>query len=143
MCINRNHRDLCFGDACPCAVDAFGIDNHLHGDARAPESDCSGVKLDNFSHVDGSLKIDAIDTRGYPSMETVVTRLDVARLVDMGEDDAAENGALMVRIARHHEDAQCKPRSFDRWKISGHSGDGSAQRSAHRVDAFEKLPAHK
>ena len=48
-------------------------------------------------------------------------RLDVARLVDMRQDDAAEDRALVVRVARHHQDAQREMRLVDGGEL-GHDG---------------------
>ena len=66
---------------------------------------------------DWRLEVDAIHARRHPSVQSVPPCLDVASLIDVREDDAAEDRALMVRVARHHQHAQCKIRLSNRGKI--------------------------
>jgi len=78
------------------------------------------VELNDLADMDRGLEVHAIHRRRHPAMQPVPSRLDVSRLVDVRQNDAAEDGSLVVRVARHHEHAQRKPWGFDRGEVCGH-----------------------
>ncbi len=113
MFIDGNHGELRLGDARPCSIESLCVDHDLHRDARPSEPNRACVKLDDLADLYGSLEIHPIDRCSHPAMEAVPAGLDVARLVDVGEDDASKDCPLMVGVARHHQNAQRKSRRFD------------------------------
>src|SRR4029077_16621735 len=52
---------------------------------------------------DGLVERDLVHGYGDHHFEALTAGLDGPGLVDVGEDDAAEDGALRVGIARHHQ----------------------------------------
>lgn len=109
----------------PGSVHPLRVDDDLHGDRRTPEPDRAGLELHHLADVDGRLEVHAIDAGRHPAVQPVVPRLDVARLVDVGEDDAAEDRALVVGVPGHHEHAERQAWLGDGWEFGRHARDGS------------------
>ncbi len=76
------------------------------GDGLGAFADGGGVEIDDVAQVDGGFEVDAIERGGDPAVGSVLASLDEAGLVDVGEDDAAEDGAVVVGVAREGGDAE-------------------------------------
>ena len=123
--IHRHHGELRLGHARPCAVEALCIDNHLHRHRTATKFDGARLKLDDLTDKHRCLEIYAIDRCGHPAMNPVAARFDLSSLIDMGQNDAAEDRALVIGVARHHEHAQRKFRNIHRGKLCSHRSNGT------------------
>lgn len=87
---------------------AFGLDIDADGDALGALARCAGVEVDDVADLDGGVEVDALDGGGDPSVGPVASGLDESGLVDRAEDDAAEDGAVVVRVHRAGHDAERK-----------------------------------
>lgn len=102
--IDRNEYDLRFGHADRSAgLTTQGIDNDLNTDGGGAELRRGGVKRDDIADFDGAFELNAINRDGDKAVPAMTERFDESRLVDQRHDDAAEDGALGVRIAGHHD----------------------------------------
>ena len=88
----------------------LGHDLDAHGDRRPPESH-AGLEPDHVADQDRLLELDAVDGDGDDlGVRRAAAEGDLAAggggpgHVDVGEDDAAEDGAVRVGVPWHHDD---------------------------------------
>ena len=86
---------------------ALGFDDHLHRDRGAAHAQGLGEEAHQVAHEDGGVEDDLPHGhRHQPAGEgDVMMGFDRARLVDIGEDDPAEDGAQGVRVLGHQDHA--------------------------------------
>jgi hypothetical protein len=87
-------------------VVAFGADFDLDGDGLGAQASGLGEEVDDVAESDGCAEVDAVDGGGDPAVVAVAAGLDESGLVDVAEDDAAEDGAVLVGIAGHGDHAE-------------------------------------
>jgi hypothetical protein len=105
--VDRDEDDLGAGHGDAVAGgEAFGFDFDGDGDGFGAFADGGGVEIDDVAQVDGGFEVDAVERGGDPAVGSVFASLDKAGLVDVGEDDAAEDGAVVVGVARESGDAE-------------------------------------
>ena len=99
--------DLGLGDLDPAgaAGAALGLDGHLDGDRGAAAAQRLGVEADQVADEDRRVKDHLAHGDGDQAPGRVPMRLDRARLVDVRQDDAAEDGAQGVGVLGHHDHA--------------------------------------
>jgi hypothetical protein len=104
---------------------ALGLDADVHRDRGPPEADQAGREADDVADQHGLLELDAVDrhrdqVRDRPAgQDDLAAAADRPRLVDVAQQDAAENGhvhgvvrvarygsEVWVRVARHHDDLE-------------------------------------
>jgi hypothetical protein len=88
--------------------ESLGLNIDLDGDTCAADANGTRKEVDGVAHVDRAFELDAVDGDGNPSTLPVSSGLKVCSLVDVGEDDAAEDRAVGIRVAGHGHDAECE-----------------------------------
>jgi acyl-CoA thioesterase YciA len=84
---------------------ALGLDEDVHRDRGVADAERAGEEADQVADEDRGVKYDFAHRDGDDAARTGAMRFDRARLVDVGEDHAAEDGAQGVGVLRHHDDA--------------------------------------
>lgn len=104
---DSDHRDSGAGDsdggAGEIALD-FNIDEN--GDTGRAETFGACIEVDDVAKLDGGDEIDAIHGGGDPAVDAMAAGLDEAGLIDIAEDDAAEDRAVLIGVAGHGDDAE-------------------------------------
>src|SRR5262249_34866472 len=101
--------DLGLGDVQHLAA-TVRLDADVHGDRGAAEADRPRQEADHVADQHRLLELDAVDGDGDQERlraagpDDLTPRPDGTRLVDVAQDHAAEDGAVRVRIPRHHHD---------------------------------------
>src|SRR5215204_5516727 len=100
--------DLGLGDleALARAAVALGLDDDADGDGGGADAQRLRVEADEVADEDGLVEDDLAHGDGDEALDAgAAVRLDRPGDVDVTEDDAAEDGALRVRVARQQRDA--------------------------------------
>src|SRR5262249_39664882 len=84
---------------------AKGLDRYLRGDGRRPDAQRFGPEAHQIADLHRLMEHHLVHGDGEHHAAALPARFDGAGLVDVGEDDAAEDGAVRVGVARHHEHA--------------------------------------
>ena len=87
-------------------VESFRFHFDADGDAALSHADGRGEEVDDVADLDGGLELDAVDRRGDPAVDPVAAGLHEPSLVDVAEDDATEDGAVLVGVFGHGDDPQ-------------------------------------
>src|SRR6266851_4992556 len=99
--------DLCLRDedfpSEVVAADRF--DDHLRGDGCVADAESLGPEAHQVADEHRLVKYDLVHRYGDHELAALPACFDRTGLVDVREDDAAEDGAVRVRVARHHENA--------------------------------------
>src|SRR5438105_1941204 len=106
--VHRHVDDLGFGDlnALARAAVALGLDDDADGDGGGADARGLGVEADEVADVDRLVERDLAHGDGDEALDACApVGLDRAGDVNVAEDDAAEDGALRVGVARQQRDA--------------------------------------
>lgn len=107
--VDRDHRDFSMRDRNGFAgAEAFGFNFDTDRDALGALTDCCCEEVHDVTHVDGGFELNAVERGGDPAVCPVAAGFDEARLVDVAEDDAAEDRAVVVGVAGKGGDAECE-----------------------------------
>lgn len=91
---------------------ALRVDAHVDGDGGASASRGPSREREHVAEAHRLMELDRLDRDGDPAMAAMAPRLDVARLIDEGEDHAAEDAPLVVRVLGRGEASEGKPPSL-------------------------------
>ena len=83
----------------------FRIDRNSNGDRGRANPDGFGVETDQVADKDRGYELYFANRDGHKLPVGMLVRLDNAGLVDVTQDDPAEDRPEGVDIARHHPDA--------------------------------------
>ena len=93
-------------DALGCAAVAFGFDDDADGDRSCADADGAGVEADEVADEDRMVKDDLAHRHRDETLDlSAAVRFDRARDVYVTQNDAAEDRALRVGVARQERDA--------------------------------------
>ena len=81
-------------------------------DTRSSEPSRLRAEVHDVADLNGGEELDAVDDRRDPTVGTVPTSLDVASLIDMRQNDAAEDRTFVICVPWHHHDAKGGGRNF-------------------------------
>lgn len=85
---------------------ALSFNFNLHGDAACAKPGRTRVKRDDISQVYGLLELNAIHSDCDPLVYTVSSSFNKARLVDIAQNHATEDGAVLVGVLGHGDNPQ-------------------------------------
>lgn len=88
-----------------------GSDLDADRDGRLPNTDELSVKGDEVADEDGFQKVHLLHGNRHNPLCALEACLLRSGLIDVGKDDASENGASWIGIAWHHQDSGLRLRS--------------------------------
>ncbi len=110
--VNGDVNDFGFGDADAVAggsAVAFGFDDDADGDGSCADANGLGVEANEVADEDRFVKDDfAHGDRHEARYSRVAMSFDCARHINVAQDNAAEDRALRISIARKQSDADCR-----------------------------------
>lgn len=105
--IDRDHGEDGGGDGDALGSgEAFDLNLDTDGDTLGAGASGEGVEIHDIAGVDRGFEIHTIDTGRDPAVAAVAGGFDKGGLVDVGENDAAEDGAVVVGVFGLGEDAE-------------------------------------
>ena len=84
----------------------LGFHVNPDGDTGGALAGGGGVEVHGVSEMDRGFEIDAFDRGRDPAVYAVATGLDESGLVDVAQDHTAEDRAVLIRVAGHHDDPE-------------------------------------
>src|SRR5262249_9692679 len=102
----------------------------LDSDAGRTSPGGGGIEHDHVTHIHGVLELDPVERHGNPFMRAVAPSLDETRLADVAQDNAAEDGAVLVGVFGHGHHTESRV-TFKGWR-----------RHTHRVGTRDMASSH-
>lgn len=84
---------------------AFRFYGYTNQDRRAADLQGLGVEANEVANKNRGNELDLVHGRGHQPSVRMLVRLDRARQVERTEDDATKDSPQIVRVTRHHNNA--------------------------------------